>query len=81
MATLKHEAVVERFNTMVLNGAGKDKWVMDTVGQMIKESNMPGVFANQQQVSSGLFGAKRPFLVVNHNNLRDYHMYIRVVPQ
>ena len=46
---------------------------------------MPGVFLQQRDVSSGLFGAKRNFLVAGHNGLRDYHMYtpfrlIRVSP-
>ena len=34
---------------------------MDTVEQMIKEAHMPGVTTGQQDVSSGLFGAKRKF--------------------
>jgi len=76
MATLKHEAVIERWNSIVAQGAGKDKWVMDTVEHLIKDANMPGVSVSQQPVSSGLFGAKRNFLVVNQSNLRDYHMYI-----
>jgi hypothetical protein len=42
----------------------------------VKDANMPGVTTSQEEVSSGLFGAKRKFLVVNHRNLRDYHMYI-----
>ena len=29
MATLKHEAVIDRWNSIVAQGAGKDKWVMD----------------------------------------------------
>ena len=37
---------------------------------------MPGVIAQQQAVSSGMFGTKRDFLVVAHTNLRDYKMYI-----
>jgi hypothetical protein len=76
MPTLKHEAVLRRWNTMVLYGAGKDKWVMDTVEGMIKETQMPNVYAGQQEVSAGLLGGKRNFLVVTHSSLRDYKMYI-----
>src|SRR6266705_4231765 len=73
---LKNESVTSSWNSLVIQGAGKDKWVMDTVEQMIKEAHMPGVTTGQQEVSSGLFGAKRKFLVVNHTSLRDYRMYI-----
>ena len=73
---LKHEAVVDRWNALVISGAGKSKWAVQRIESMIKEANMPGVSLTQRDVSSGLFGAKRNFLVVGHNNLRDYHMYI-----
>jgi hypothetical protein len=76
MARLKHEAVTSSWNALVIQGAGKDKWVLDKVEGMIKAANMPGVTTGQQDVSSGMFGPKRNFLVVNHNNLRDYKMYI-----
>lgn len=73
---LKHESVTSSWNALVINGAGKDKWVMDTVEGMIKDAHMPNVTTGQMDISSGLFGAKRKFLVVNHNNLRDYRLYI-----
>jgi len=73
---LKHESVTSSWNTLVINGAGKDKWVMDTVEGMIKDAHMPGVTTGQQDVSTGLFGSKRKFLVVNHTSLRDYRLYI-----
>jgi hypothetical protein len=76
MARLKHEAVTSSWNGLVIQGAGKDKWVMDRVEKMIKDANMPGVTTGQQDVSSGMFGARRKFLVVNHQNLRDYRLYI-----
>lgn len=73
---LKHESVASSWNALVIQGAGKDKWVMDKVEGMIKEAHMPGITTGQEVVSSGLFGAKRKFVVVNHNNLRDYKLYI-----
>jgi hypothetical protein len=73
---LKRESVTSSWNALVINGAGKDKRVMDTIEQMIKDANMPGVTRVQEEVGSGLFGAKRKFLVVNHRNLRDYKLYI-----
>jgi hypothetical protein len=73
---LKNESVTSSWNSLVINGAGKDKWVMDTVEGMIKNAHMPGVTTGQEEVSSGLFGARRKFLVVSHANLRDYKLYI-----
>jgi hypothetical protein len=73
---LKHEAVVDNWNVLVIAGAGRGKQVLQQIESMIKETNMPGVILQQRDVSSGLFGSKRNFLVAGHNNLRDYHMYI-----
>ena len=73
---LKNEAVLEQWGEILENGAGKSKWIMDSVERMIKEANMPGVVAQQQPVSSGIFGTKRDYLVVVHTSLRDYKMYI-----
>jgi hypothetical protein len=44
MARLKHEAVTSSWNALVIQGAGKEKWVMDRVEKMIKDANM-GFFA------------------------------------
>ena len=49
---------------------------MDIVESNLKDARMPGFFAQKRDVSSGLFSTKRNFLVVGHNNLKDYHMYI-----
>ena len=73
---LKNEAVLEQWGELISQGAGKGKWILDTVESMIDEANMPGVVTKQQAVSSGMFSAKRDFLVVAHTNLRDYRMYI-----
>ena len=70
---LKHEAVVDNWNVLVIAGAGHGRQVLQQIESMIKEANMPGVILQQRDVSSGLFGAKRNFLVAGHNNLRDYH--------
>lgn len=73
---IKHDSVASSWNTLVINGAGHDKWVMDTVEQMIKDAQMPGVTTGQQDINSGLFGQGRRFLCVNYNRLRDYRLYI-----
>ena len=73
---LKNEAVVESWNRVVVHGAGRGEWVIERIDVKLAEAKMPGVYAEEREVSSGLFGTKRPFLVVGHNSLRDYHMYI-----
>ena len=73
---LRHEAVVEKWNRVIINGAGRGNWVIEQIDIKLNEAKMPGVFAQEREVSSGLFGEKRPFLVLGHNAFRDYHMYI-----
>jgi hypothetical protein len=58
---LKHEAVVDNWNVLVIAGAGRGRQVLERIESMIKETNMPGVFTQQRDVSSGLFGSKRNF--------------------
>ena len=73
---LKHEAVVDSWNVLVIGGAGRGEWAIERIDTKLGEAKMPGVHAQERDVSSGLFGTKRHFLVVGHNALRDYHMYI-----
>src|SRR5262249_35672496 len=75
--SLTGEKVIETWYQPVKDAAGKAQWVLDTVEQRIKEVNFPGVVCHQAEVSAGGFMAeKRDFLVVSHNALRDYRMYI-----
>ena len=39
---------------------------------------MPDVTYNEAEVSSSMFGEKRNFLIVRHDNLRDYRMFINI---
>src|SRR5262249_16622408 len=73
---IRHDSVAQSFNTLVLNGAGHDKWFMDTVEEMIRQAQMPSVSTGQMEISSGAFGEKRKMLCVNHARLRDYRLYI-----
>src|SRR5215211_7914006 len=75
--TLRGEKVMDKWATIVENGAGRDKWVLDTSEEYIKNSNMPGVWCGQSEVSlSGVFSPKRPFLLLYHSGLKAYRMYI-----
>lgn len=74
---LKHEAVVDSWNTLILSGAGNGSKILGRVERMIRESKMPGILVERRDVSSSLiFGAKRDFLVAMHQTLRDYRIYI-----
>ena len=73
---IRHEAVVDNWNVIIEQGAGRGHTLLTTVEQQIKESNLPNVSSGMHDVSGGLFGAKRRFLCVNHTHLRDYRIYI-----
>jgi len=73
---LKNESVVDKWNTLVENGAGRAKQVMDAIETKIKTANMPGVRTSQRDVSSGVFGTKRTFIHVGNDSLPDFLLYI-----
>src|SRR5262245_39473731 len=73
---IRHDSVADSWNTLVHNGAGHDKWLLDTVEGMIREAQMPGVTTGQTDISGGMFSERRKFLVVNYARLRDYRLYI-----
>ena len=73
---MKKEKVIDNWNMIIEGGAGREKWVLDTVETFIKEANMPNVNCKQDQVSTGMFSTKRTFLLVAQRNLREYCMYI-----
>jgi hypothetical protein len=74
---LKHQSVVDKWNTLVLNGAGRAKWTMETIESKITAANVPGIRMSMQEVSQGgLFAAKRPFLICANNTLPDFYLYI-----
>ena len=73
---LKNESVVDKWNTMVVSGAGRAKWTLDTIENKIKASTIPGARTSQREVSSGVFGTKRVFLHVVNDSLRDFLLYI-----
>jgi hypothetical protein len=73
---LKNESVVDKWNTLVENGAGRAKQVMDAIETKIKAANIPGVRTSQRDVSSGMFGTKRSFIHVGNDSLPDFLLYI-----
>jgi hypothetical protein len=76
--SISNEKVAHKWNYIVENGAGHVHDVLGKIRELIQESNMPGVTCEQVEVSSGMFGEKRQFLIVTHNSLRDYRMFINI---
>jgi hypothetical protein len=76
MATLRSETIVRQWGTMVERGAGRDKWVLDTTENLIKQSAPPAVVIRREPVTVGMFSEKREFLIVTHQALREYAMFI-----
>jgi hypothetical protein len=74
--TLKKQSVIDQWGTIVEHGAGREKWVLDTTEQLIREAKMPGIVFKQDQVTMGMFGTKRNFVIVGHQGLKEYYMYI-----
>ena len=73
---LDNERVLAGDNFMVEGGAGREQWVLDTTEQFIKDAHMPGVYTEQKDVTPGLFGEKRKFLVVRHGRYKEWHVFI-----
>jgi hypothetical protein len=73
---LKNESVVDKWSTLVLNGAGKSAWVIAQIESKIAEAKLPGVRATEREVRAGVFGERRNFLLVAHNGLPDFFLYI-----
>jgi len=73
---LKNESVVDKWNTLVENGAGRAKHMMDAIETKIKAAHIPGVRTAQRDVSSGVFGTKRSFIHVSNDSLSDFLLYI-----
>ena len=73
---LGHETVMDQRSYIIEGGAGRSQWVFDTLMQIITDTQMPDVYCELSEVSAGMFGERRQFLVVGHNRLREYKMFI-----
>jgi hypothetical protein len=73
---LDNDRVISSNTYMVEGGAGREQWVLSETEKLIIESHMPGVKTEQKDVSPGMFGEKRKFLVVTHARYKQYVMFI-----
>jgi hypothetical protein len=76
MPSLKGEIVLDSWDMMVDNGAGRDAWVLERTEQLIKDATAPNITLARSAMSIAMFGAKRDFLVVRHKQLKEYSVYI-----
>jgi hypothetical protein len=74
--TIKKDRVLDSWMTIVENGAGNRDRVYSMTQLKLEEAGLPGVTWKRDDVSSGMFGASREFLVVHKRELREYSMFI-----
>ena len=73
----RQDIVIQQWGQVINQGAGHYKWIIETVEQMLKEADMPGLRFRQMEVAQGgRFGRRRDLLIVAHNNLKEYHIFI-----
>ena len=73
---LKGESVVDSWNFIVEQGAGKDRWILDTTQKLILEAKIPDAACYQKYVKASFMSPERNCLIVSHIRLSDYKMYI-----
>jgi hypothetical protein len=75
---LKRETIVDQWNVIVENAAGRGKQIMETTQKFLWDANMPGVILKVEPVSTILFGPAREAIVIRHFMFKDHKMYIMV---
>ena len=63
--------------TMVANGAGNTERIYAAVEEYLNKSGLPDIKWARDEVSSGgFFSASRQFVIVTHNTLKDYQIFL-----
>jgi hypothetical protein len=74
--TLSKDRILDQWSSLVHNGAGNTERIYKMTEGFLDESNLPGVAWKRDQVSTGLFGSTRDFLIVSHRALSEYKMFL-----
>jgi hypothetical protein len=74
--SLSREKVIAQWNALIENGAGRDTWLLDKTEEFLRQVQPPNVFGRREEVSAGVFGEKRVFLMITHKSLREFAMFI-----
>jgi hypothetical protein len=73
---VKGESVVDQWNMIIEQAAGKSQQLLNTAEGFIKDARIPNTACFQDLVSTSLFGQKRQFLMFYNLMHQDYKMYI-----
>jgi hypothetical protein len=74
---LKQETIKDSYSALIADGQGKGQKFFDAIQLYLKNSNLPNVSYEIVQVAPARFaGRGRDYILVKHENLREYQMYI-----
>jgi hypothetical protein len=78
MATfmLRKDQIIDHWEELIENGAGNAKRIMQMTETFLKDAQPPNTEWGLADVSTGFMSPKREFLVVLHNELREYQMFL-----
>jgi hypothetical protein len=74
--TIRRNSVIEQWGTIIEQAAGQQKRVMADMLTYLKEANIPNAKIYQDDCSTGMFSAKRNFIIMTHDILREYRMFL-----
>jgi hypothetical protein len=75
---ISEDKVADEWTALLEKGADKADAVMDKIARAIRDANVSGVSVSKKTVAFGR--DTRPFVVVEHDKLTDYCMYIGALP-
>ena len=61
--TIHKDLIIERWTQIIANGAGNMSKVYTLTNENLKDANLPNVTWKRDDVSTGLFGATRNFIL------------------
>ena len=76
MASIKADRIIDQWMTVIENGAGQGEQIYTNLMDQLQKAHLPGVSWRKEQVTEGLMGKGREFLVVRHSDLREYTMFV-----
>jgi hypothetical protein len=69
--TIKQDRIIDSWAQIIENGAGNNIRLMQMTETFLKDANPSDVRWGKTDVSTGLLGKKRDFLLVTHANLLE----------
>ncbi len=75
---ISEDKVADEWTALLEKGADKADAVMEKIARAVRDANISGVSVSKKTVAFGR--DTRPFVVVEHDKLTDYCMYIGALP-